>query len=48
MTIFNPTEYPPDNLTLINGDAGVELNTSLNNSATNNNVPLLKYILVFE
>lgn len=39
-----------DNLTVVSDSNTntINLNTSVNNTATNNNVPMLKYILVFE
>ena len=47
MTIFSPTEYPPDKYTIINGSNGLEINTDFNNTSDNNNVPLIFMILVF-
>lgn len=49
MSIFSPSSFPPDNLTTILDSSGsIAVNTSYNNGATNNNIPLAIYIWVFE
>ena len=47
MTIFNPTEYPPDEYTILNSNSGLKINTDFNNTSNNNNIPLIFMILVF-
>ena len=34
MTIFNPTEYPPDEVSIVNSGNGIKINTLFSNSAT--------------